>query len=165
MNHEKDIPAEQPATQEKTRLSSTNAHANRTQGSEFAQKKGTQAGFRLRFPREVRLRCRTEFQKVYQHGARVSGRLVVVFAHPNGLQRCRMGVTASRKVGCAVVRARCRRLARELFRQHRHHLQNQGLDLVINARSSWARAPWADLEEDYLWCLRRIKKRLGQATM
>jgi ribonuclease P protein component len=157
MSHEENIPAEQPAPQEETRISGADALEERTQGTERAEEKGAEKGFRLTYPREVRLRHRTEFQNVYRRGSRVSGRFVVLFFLANGLTYSRMGVTASRKVGTAVVRARCRRRARELFRRHRHRLGDVGLDVVINAKRNWKQTPWVELEEDFLRCLRRLE--------
>ena len=68
----------------------------------------------------------------------------------------RFGVTASRKVGNAVVRARSRRRLRELYR----HRQTRSTD--ANARWSCARAPWTALEEDFDRCLDRLDERVSR---
>ena len=65
----------------------------------------------------------------------------------------KFGVTASRRVGSAVVRSRSKRRLRELYRLHRHEFL--GLDAVANARSSTASAPWEELEQDFLVSARR----------
>ncbi|MDX2436477.1 MAG: ribonuclease P protein component [Acidobacteriota bacterium] len=69
--------------------------------------------------------------------------------------RGRYGVTASRKVGGAVTRARSKRRLRELYRLHRRDGGVGNLDIVANARFGCAGAPWSELEKDFLLCLER----------
>ncbi len=73
----------------------------------------------------------------------------------------RLGITASRKVGGAVVRNRCRRRLRELFRVNYDRLGDSPLDLVVNARRGCENAPWKTLEQEYKRCLRKLRSRLG----
>ena len=77
----------------------------------------------------------------------------------------RLGVTASRRVGGAVVRSRCKRRLRELYRAHRAEFSAAALDVVLNARRSTASAPWVELEKDYLACVRRGIAKLQDVTM
>ena len=69
--------------------------------------------------------------------------------------RGRYGVTASRKVGSAVIRARSKRRLRELYRLHRQSSGLDHLDIVANARFGCAGAPWSELEDDFLRCVQR----------
>jgi ribonuclease P protein component len=64
-------------------------------------------------------------------------------------------VTASRRVGGAVVRSRCKRRLRELYRIHRRVFEDAAVDVVVNARRSCATAPWRELERDFLSSVRR----------
>lgn len=57
----------------------------------------------------------------------------VLFARPNNLAVSRLGLTATRKLGPAVVRNRARRLLREAYRHCRREFP-QGHDLVVVAR-------------------------------
>jgi len=57
----------------------------------------------------------------------------------------RFGVIASRRVGNAVVRNRCKRRARELFRLHQHELP-ESCDLVLVIRKPFAQRSFEDLE-------------------
>jgi ribonuclease P protein component len=73
----------------------------------------------------------------------------------------RFGVTASRKVGNAVIRGRSKRRLRELYRLRRSGIMPESIDLVANARWSCARAPWRALEEDFEHCLARLSERMN----
>jgi ribonuclease P protein component len=72
----------------------------------------------------------------------------------------RFGVTASRKVGNAVARARCKRRLRELYRLHPSPAVTESVDLVVNARRSCRQAPWGELVRDFDDCLRRVAGRM-----
>jgi len=159
MSHEKNIPAEQPAPKKETRISGANALADGTQGPECSEEKGTQESLCLSFRRKARLRTRAEFQQVYRDGARIAGRFVVLFFLVNDRGFARMGVTASKRVGSAVVRSRCRRRARELFRRHQDVLRGCAVDVVVNARRSLSAGPWRQVENDFLGCLHRVRQR------
>jgi len=112
---------------------------------------------RLIFPGTYRLKKRADFQRLYTRGERFPGRYVVLFVMPAENDRGRFGVTASRKVGGAVIRARCKRRLRELYRLHHRPGGVEGLDIVANARQGCGTAPWAELERDFLRCLRRSR--------
>lgn len=69
----------------------------------------------------------------------------------------RVGLTASRKVGNAVVRNRARRRLREAARQVLPLHALPGHDLVLVARAETATRPWPDLLGDLCAALRRLK--------
>lgn len=110
----------------------------------------------------TRLRRRAQFRRVYQLGLKSSGAHVVVFGLLQGEGCRRLGVTATRRIGCAVVRNRARRRIRELFRRHGAAWNGISLDVVVNARDGCAQVPWGDLEADYLRCVAQLKRRLGR---
>ena len=135
-------------------------------GAKFSPPVGARAASVLpsdrsrRFPRSKRLLRRAEYQRVYSEGIRVVGRHVVLFAvRTDGTSR--FGVTASRKVGNAVVRARSKRRLRELWRHRQTESVLSSLDLVVNARRSCARTPWQSLERDFDHCLSRLGERMN----
>jgi ribonuclease P protein component len=72
----------------------------------------------------------------------------------------RLGVTASRKVGNAVVRTRCKRRLRELFRTEDRHFAGGDVDVVINARRGCAAAPWEALVHEYRRHQAKVTERL-----
>lgn len=81
------------------------------------------------------MRKRADFKRAYDEGNKVVMRPFVLFARPNGLAVSRLGVTATRKLGPAVVRNRARRIVREAYRHCQAELP-QGHDLVVVARPS-----------------------------
>jgi len=107
------------------------------------------------FPARHRLKKRAEFARVYARGLRISGRYLVLFMLQVDDDDGRFGVTASRRVGGAVLRARCRRRLRELYRLHRESGGAERYDIVANARRGLPSAPWDELERDFLRCLDR----------
>ncbi len=105
-----------------------------------------------------RIRRRQDFERVYATGARISGRFMTVFVLSNGLTTSRLGVAATKKLGGAVERNRARRLAREVFRRHKHAT---GEDIVILPRREMLDAPFPRLEADYQDILGRPRRRSG----
>lgn len=82
-----------------------------------------------------------------------------------GEEAGRFGVTASRRIGNAVVRSRCKRRLRELYRLHRHLPGVVASDIVANARRSCIKASWGDLEQDFRRCLERGVTDGGSAAI
>jgi len=73
----------------------------------------------------------------------------------------RLGVTASRKIGNAVIRARAKRRLRELYRLRQSTTVTEALDLVVNARRSCVLVPWQSLARDFESCLERLGERMN----
>src|SRR5690606_10265723 len=71
-----------------------------------------------------------------------------------------LGLTASRKVGSAVVRNRARRRLREAARMLLPELGEPGVDYVLVARASAAAAPWPQLLDDVGNALIRLRAEL-----
>jgi ribonuclease P protein component len=96
------------------------------------------------FPREVRIRRSREFREIAQVGRRFASPAFVVLVRPTGDRgRARLGITASRKVGNAIVRNRVKRQIREWFRR-RGQTPLAGFDVVVIARASAAGLCGAD---------------------
>lgn len=96
----------------------------------------------------MRLLKRREFLRVQERGAKVSVEPLLALVLKNGRPVARLGLTISSKVGNAVVRARLRRVLRELFRKRRTQWP-VGLDVVLVARSSAKDASFEVLERAF----------------
>lgn len=85
------------------------------------------------FPHSHKLHGQTAFETVYAQGVRKHSGPLTVFAIPNSLTHCRLGLSTPRKVGIAVKRNRIKRLLREAFRLSQHDWP-RGYDLVVVVR-------------------------------
>lgn len=92
-----------------------------------------------RSPRRVRssrgrLSRSAEFERVYRQGKSVGNRHLVLYSFPNSaIERPRVGLSVSRKVGGAVERNRVKRLLREAFERFDAEIEG-GHDVVVVAR-------------------------------
>ena len=86
-------------------------------------------------PRQLRLSKREDFKRVFQCGKSVANREFVCYTfHNPEVERFRMGVSVSKKIGNAVIRNRVKRLIREVVRLQAEEIRDH-LDLVIIARN------------------------------
>ena len=92
---------------------------------------------RLRLPRTAILRGKKAFAGLFDDGKFLRGReLDIKYAlRPSGTGSVQVAFIASKRLGNAVVRNRCKRLIREAYRMNRHqfadHLSNTGLNLEV----------------------------------
>ena len=105
----------------------------------------------------MKLRRRAEFTRVYEQGTRVRGRFMTCFGLRNELGSPRLGISASSKIGNAVVRNRAKRRIRELFKASK---PLTGIDIVVIPRRETADASWRNLEADYRAALLRLQKAI-----
>ena len=105
--------------------------------------------------RAVTLKENYEFRRLYQRGASAVGGGMVVYCRKNRLDHNRLGITASVKLGHAVVRNRARRRLREVYRLNSPRLR-QGYDIILVARSRTVTADWKDLNDTFLRLCRKL---------
>lgn len=97
-----------------------------------------------------------DFSRVYNCGQKSVGRYMVLFWFKNDLGYNRYGIVASKKLGNAVIRNRCRRRIRIMVRDF-DSLANQGYDVILVARNGLVNSLFTDLVVDF----RRLMKRAG----
>lgn len=105
--------------------------------------------------RAVTLKANHEFRRLYQKGTSAVGGGMVVYCRKNRLGHNRLGITASVKLGHAVVRNRARRRLREVYRLNADKLR-QGWDIILVARGRTATMPWEDLNGTFLRLCRKL---------
>lgn len=79
------------------------------------------------------LKKNKDFQTVYNSGTSFANRYLVMYVMENHLNRNRLGISVSKKVGNSVVRHRITRLIRESYRLNEGKFQI-GYDIVVIAR-------------------------------
>ncbi|SJZ38847.1 ribonuclease P protein component [Trichlorobacter thiogenes] len=110
------------------------------------------------FPKQYRLLSRSEYLRLSDSKTVVSGRSFLVVWRENGYEYPRLGITASRKTGNAVVRNRLKRHIREFFRHHCSLLP--GVDLNVIVRRQAAEKSVAVLSSE----LQRAFQQIGSRT-
>ena len=88
------------------------------------------------FTKADRLLKRPDFLRLTAKGRRCpNNHFIAVFA-PGKIERTRLGITVSRKVGNAVVRNRIKRFTREYFRLNRHkNTENWDLNIIAKKKA------------------------------
>ena len=104
----------------------------------------------------VTLKENYEFRKTYQKGVSVVSPVMVLYCRKNRLGHNRLGLVSSTKLGHAVVRNRCRRRLREVYRLHTPELK-QGYDIILVARTRTAYAPWPELQKQFVKLCRKLE--------
>ena len=95
--------------------------------------------------KKTTLKLNKEFRRLYFKGSSAVHPLIVTYACKNRLGRNRIGITATKKIGKAVCRNRCKRIIRAAFHQVEPQI-GQGWDFVFVARS---RTPFVKSQKVY----------------
>lgn len=109
----------------------------------------------IRLHKSLRLRNRADFSRVYRHGKSFANhQFVVYWFRKKEVEKFRVGISVSKKVGNAVVRNRMRRLVKEIVR-HQEDRLIEHVDLVFIVRKGALDMPYKDLEKSILHVLRK----------
>lgn len=115
-------------------------------------------GLLIDTPDLVRLKRRAEFLNAAKGKASARGAVLIQQTPaPPDTSSIRVGFTATKKLGGAVVRNRCKRRLREAARLILPELGESGQDYVFIARSGCADRPWERLLDDVRAALRGLK--------
>jgi ribonuclease P protein component len=108
---------------------------------------------------EERLRRRADYLRAYRTGRRRHGAMAILYFVPNQLGHPRIGITASRKVGPAVVRHRIRRRIKEIYRRWKDRGNLPALDLVVHLKPEARESDFAALQGELLRLLSGVLPR------
>jgi len=175
---EADISTQQSSPEEESRVSGSHEDPWRTSHPRPAPPQGPQAPERLtvdgkptsplpagdregeapsrRFLRRHKLHKSSEFLRCYRRGRKCHGPLATLHHHPNEEGAARLGITASRKVGHAVVRFRTKRRIREIFRCWPGRGALRGTDVVVHLKPAAPTVPFDELKAEIERLLGRI---------
>ncbi len=106
-------------------------------------------------PRETWLRKHADYQRVYKDGKRQSLPLMTYFFAPRAASGSRVGLTAGKVLGNAVVRNRIKRRMRAAVRLHRAELTGD-VDLILHPRKTVLEAEFSAIERDVLRAFRAV---------
>ena len=95
------------------------------------------------------LKKNSDFQHVYKNGKSYANKYLVMYVLENNLNKNRLGISVSKKVGNSVVRHRLKRLIKESYRLH-ENIFNSGLDIVVISRNSASGLSYRDIESALL---------------
>jgi len=99
------------------------------------------------FGKDERIRKKKEYLRIYRQGSRGYSEHFtwIILRNPAGTRR--LGITAGKKAGKAVMRNRIKRLLREFFRLHKSKLP-EGCDIVVTARPRMPVMTYADVSRE-----------------
>lgn len=95
----------------------------------------------------LRVKVRADFLQAARVGVCYRSKVLVLQSRMNGLGRLRVGFTATKKVGNAVVRNRCKRRMRAAADLVLREFGREGVDYIFIARRMLYSADWEKLLE------------------
>ena len=95
------------------------------------------------------LKKNRDFQKVYNNGKSLANSYLVMYVMDNGLEKNRLGISVSKKVGNSIVRHRLTRLVRESYRLSEEHFRC-GIDIIVIARTSAKGKDYHEIESELI---------------
>ncbi len=114
--------------------------------------------------RTQRLLSGSQFRAVYERGQKFSTPYFSAFILRTDSEWQRLGLTTTRKIGGAVLRNRCRRRLREIFRlRDQSFLGGVGFDIVLNVRTTVASVEYKLLEAAFVQILHRFRRSVDKA--
>jgi ribonuclease P protein component len=111
-----------------------------------------------KLPKSFILRKTEEFRKVFDVRQSAADGVLIVFTVPNELEHCRLGLSVSKKAGCAPVRNRWKRVLREVFRKNRNCVRT-ALDIVVVPQKGRKPPTEREAEHSFLKLIEKIAKR------
>lgn len=120
--------------------------------------------FAFNLKKNLKIRKRKDFVKASQSGLCYRSASVVVQCGFNDVGTYRVGFTASRRVGCAVVRNRCKRRMRAAAGAVFRDLGLSMVDYVLIARKSTCSTKWIDLVNEIISAVRFLNSKIKKCS-
>ena len=111
---------------------------------------------RYTLPRAKMIKRRSDFQHVYQKGTSVAGRRMILYVLRDSRVAGKVGFAAGKKLGCAAVRSRTKRLLREAYRHMQHELRTD-VGILLIGRAGLAAGKMQDAAVELRSLARRAK--------
>ena len=102
-------------------------------------------GFLINSNNLLTIKRRSDFRRIYHRGTRVFSHLLIVYVLRNRVHQTRIGISVSKKIGCAVERNRVRRIIKEACF---HMVISIKKDIVIVAKPSIKNLKMQDVWKD-----------------
>ncbi|NLK28213.1 MAG: ribonuclease P protein component [Clostridiales bacterium] len=102
------------------------------------------------------LKKNQDFRKIYHTGKSYANKYLVMYVLENDLNKNRLGISVSKKVGNSVIRHRITRLIRESYRLSEDKIL-KGFDLVVVARVGAKDKSFHEIESALLHLIRLHK--------
>ena len=110
------------------------------------------------------VRRRADYLRCYRTGRRRHGALAILYFVANEAGHPRIGITASRKVGKAVVRHRLKRRIKEIYRRWQDRGKLPPMDLVVHLKPEAGAADFRSFRAELLRLLSGLVHKGGAAA-
>lgn len=117
-----------------------------------------------RFRRQERMTRSADFLRCYRRGRQRRGTSATLHTHPNEGSSARLGITASRKIGGAVVRHRMKRRVREVFRRWVDRDAVAGLDVVVHLQPGCAKTGFDEFREELVRLFAEVARTSSRSS-
>ena len=111
---------------------------------------------KLTLPRAKMIKRRSDFQHVYQKGTSFAGRRMILYVLRDARVAGKVGFAAGKKLGCAAVRSRTKRLLREAYRHMQHDLRSD-VGILLIGRAGLSAGKMQDAAAELRTLARRAK--------
>ncbi len=102
------------------------------------------------------IKRRSDFQHVYQKGISFAGRRMILYVLRDARVAGKVGFAAGKKLGCAAVRSRTKRLLREAYRHMQHELRGD-VGILLIGRAGLSAGKMQDAAAELRTLARRAK--------
>lgn len=107
--------------------------------------------------KQDRLKRRSDFLRVKDAGKKWVSPTVIVQAGNGETSGIRYGITATKKLGNAVMRNKVKRRLREAVRKVLKTPAQKSADIVLIGRDATAACAFETLVKDLTWCLKKLE--------